>query len=268
MRVVCALWLRNLKNFVRDRTRLIISLIIPFFFIYVFSSIFKNENVENPQAFMLAGVIIVIVFQTSLSVATSTIDDLVSGFMKEVLVSPANRFCVALGQILSAATISSIQGTLILIIGFITGIRFTSIMTPIYVFLSMILVGIVFSGFGLFLSTKVRNAQTFQIVQQAVVLPFTFLSGAYLPLSLLPPPLRFLSRINPMTYTAAFFRTIVLEKSDLSTEAFLNMGLAFNLNGYIITPFISAIIVGIFGLIFLVLSTRSFLKADFSKINR
>ena len=268
MRVIKSLWLRNLKTFMRDRTRLIISLVIPFFFIYVFSSIFKTEYVDNPTAFMLAGVVIVTVFQTSLSLATSTIDDIVSGFMKEVLVSPASRTQVAIGQLLSAATVATVQGFLILIIGLFTGLSFTSWLTPLYVIVAMILVGLVFSGLGLFLASHVESSSTFQLVQQAIVLPFTFLSGAYIPLTLLPKTLRFVSFFNPMTYTTAFFRTIILEKTGASTEQLLNEGLAFKINGFVITPFISGVIVVILGLFFLFLAAYSFQKADFTKFSR
>lgn len=268
MRVIQALWLRNIKTFMRDRTRLIISLIIPFFFIYIFSSIFKTEYVDNPTAFMLAGVVIVTVFQTSLSLATSTIDDIVSGFMKEVLVSPASRTQVAIGQLLSAATVATVQGFLILIIGLFTGLSFDNWLTPLYVIAAMVLVGLVFSGLGLFLASHVKSASTFQMVQQAIVLPFTFLSGAYIPLTLLPKTLRFISFFNPMTYTTAFFRTIILEKTGASTEQLLNEGLAFKINGFVITPFISGVIVIILGLLFLFLAAYSFRKADFTKFSR
>lgn len=268
MTVVYALWLRNIKTFVRDRVRLVISIAIPFFFIYVFSAIFRTDQVENPAAFMLAGVLIVTVFQTSLSIATSTIDDMISGFMKEVLVSPASRFQVAFGQLLSAATIASFQGMLILIVGLATDLSFVNWYTPIYALAAMILVGTVFSGLGLFLATKAKSAQTFQLVQQAIVLPFTFLSGAYIPLSLLPDALRYIAYLNPMTYTTAFFRTIILEKGNLSTAELLETGLALNLNGFIVLPWMSALIITLFGLFFLFLATTSFVNADFSKFSR
>lgn len=268
MNVAYALWLRNIKTFVRDRVRLVISIIIPFFFIYVFSAIFKTDQVENPAAFMLAGVLIVTVFQTSLSIATSTIDDMISGFMKEVLVSPASRFQVAIGQLLSAATIASFQGTLILLVGLATDLSFEHWYTPIYALGAMMLVGSVFSGLGLFLATKAKSAQTFQLVQQAIVLPFTFLSGAYIPISLLPNILRFLAYLNPMTYTTAFFRTIMLEKGKLSTAEMLQTGLAIDFNGFIILPWMSGVIITLFGLFFLFLATTSFIHTDFSNFSR
>lgn len=157
----------------------------------MFGAIFKNDFIENPIAYMLSGVIITTVFESSLNLASSTVDDMVSGFMKEVLVSPAKRLAVAMGQLLSAATVSTLQGILILILGLFIGIKFTIWTTPVFILCTMISVGLVFSGVGLFLATKV-----------------------------------------------------------------------------IVTPIMSFAIIVAIGLVFLILSTNSFVKTDFSRVNR
>ena len=268
MKTIFALWLRNLKSFARDRTRLILSVVFPFFFIYVFSSIFKNEFIENPVSYMLAGVIVSTVFDFSLRISSSTIDDMASGFMKEVLVSPVPRVTVAVGQFLSSATISTIQGFIILIVGFFIGYRVTSPFTILGVILIMIFVGLVFSGFGLFLATNTKNTQTFQVVSMAITSPMTFISGAYIPFALLPQTLTYVGYINPMTYAVALFRAVALEKITLPPAQLIQEELAFQIGGFVVTPLVSGIILLVFGLLFLFLSTMSFVNTDFSKINR
>ncbi len=268
MNTIIALWIRGLKAFIRNKTGLIFSLIFPFFFVYVFGAIFKNDFIENPIAYMLSGVIITTVFESSLNLASSTVDDMVSGFMKEVLVSPAKRIAVAMGQILSAATVSTVEGILILVVGLFIGIRFTDWTTPLYILISMMSIGIVFSGVGLFMASKVRNGQTFQIVKTAVTMPLTFLSGAYIPLSMLPGTLRYVAYINPMTYATAFFRMVVLEKTNQPTANLIKEELAIKINGFIVTPIMSFGIILAIGAVFLLLSTISFVKTDFSRLNR
>jgi len=268
MNTILTLWIRGLKAFVRNKTGLIFSLIFPLFFVYVFGAIFKNDVIENPIAYMLSGVIITTVFEGSLNLASTTVDDMVSGFMKEVLVSPAKRLNVAIGQLLSAATVSTLQGVMILIIGLFIGIKFTSWTTPIFILLAMISVGLVFSGVGLFMATKVRSGQTFQIIKTAVTMPLTFISGAYIPLSMLPELLRNVAYLNPMTYATAFFRMIVLEKTNRPIDELVKEGLAIDIHGFIVTPVMSFAIFILIGVIFLFLSTRSFVKTDFSRINR
>ncbi|WP_055106772.1 ABC transporter permease [Paenibacillus ihumii] len=268
MRIVGALWLRNIKLFARNRVQLVLLLIMPFFYLYLLSTIFQSTAVESPINYVLAGIVIIVVFQTSLNIATSTIEDIVSGYMKEVLVSPVKRMQIAAGQMLSSTTIASLQGVLILIIGYFIGMRYTSVLTPLAILGFMIMVGLVFSAFGLFLAAAVKNSQTFQIVSVAITTPITFLCGVYVPLSLLPEGLRYVALFNPMTYATAFFRALSLEKMSLPADELIAEQLAFKVSGFVITPQISILIVFSFGVLFLLLSTLAFSKVDFSRINR
>ncbi len=268
MRIVFALWMRNIKLFIRNRVQLILILVMPFFYLYLLSTIFKKAYISNSVNYVLAGIVIIVVFQTSLNIATSTIEDIVSGYMKEVLVSPVKRIQIAAGQILSSTTVATIQGGLILIVGYFIGLKYTSVLTPIAVIASMIFVGLVFSSFGLFLAASVKNSQTFQILSMAVTTPITFLCGVYVPLSLLPNGLQYIALINPMTYAAAFFRSLTLEKMSLPTDELIAEQLAFHVGGVVITPQISFVITLIFGTLFLILSSAVFTKVDFSMMNR
>jgi ABC-2 type transport system permease protein len=217
---------------------------------------------------MLAGIIIATVFDSSLRVSTSTINDLTSGFMKEVLVSPVSRLTIAVGQFISSATVAAVQGSIIFVVGFFIGLRVTSPLTVIFSIFAMIFVGLVFAGFGLLLATKTKNIQTFQAVSMAITMPMTFLSGAYIPLSLLNNVLTNIAYFNPMTYAVAFFRTIVLEKTNLSLTEMVNEELAFEIGKFTIVPMTSMLILLAFGTIFLILSTITFIRVDFSKMNR
>ncbi len=270
MNIVLALWLRNLKIFVRNKVQLVMTIVMPFFFLYVFSGIFKSQAIENPLFYMLAGIVITNVFQTALTISSTTIDDIVSGFMKEVLVSPVKRMQIAAGQLLSAATISTAQGIVTLFVGVLIGLRFTSWVTPLAAIVGMAIVGLVFAGFGLFLAVLVKNAQTFQIVQAAVTMPMTFLCGAYIPLdpNILPKALLYVAYVNPMTYATAFFRTILLEKSGATTAEMLDAHIAFQFGDLLVTPWMSFVMILVFGGLFLLLSTAVFSRVDFSKMNR
>jgi len=273
MQTVWALCVRNLKDFVRNKPRLIFSLIFPFFFIYVFGSIFENFAADmpigiTPIAYMLAGIAIAQVFDVTLRISSSTIDDMSSGFMKEVLVSPVSRLSVAGGQFLSGALIGTINGLFILLGGVFLGFRISDPMTVVYMIAAMIFVGFVFSGFGLFVATNTKNTQTFQVVSMVLTMPMTFLSGAYIPVMSLPPALQIVARFNPLTYAVMLFRAISLEVTDLPAEVLVQADIAIRIGDFIVTPFVSAMALLGFGVLFLFLSTLTFAKTDFSKMSR
>ena len=268
MQVILALCVRNLKNFVRNRTGLILSIVFPFFFIWVFSELFSLFVAENPITFMLAGIVIATVFDVSLRLSSSTIDDMASGFMKEVLVSPISRIGVATGQFASSAIIATIQGIILCIGGIVLGFRVTSFTTVVYIIVAMIIVGLVFAGFGLFIASNTKNTQTFQVVSMAITMPMTFLSGAYIPLSVIPNILQYIAWFNPLTYAVSLFRIISLERLNDSAEALYADGLAIKIGEYIVMPHVSALILIVFGTLFLLLSTITFAKTDFSRMSR
>jgi len=267
MNVVIALWIRNLRAFLRNKPSLFFNLAFPFFFVFVFSSIF-----DGAIAMMLAGIIIATVFDLSLRISANTIDDMTSGFMKEVLVSPISRFTIAVGQFVSSATVGTVLGLLIYVIGmiFFPDVRPTSPLTVILVVVSMIFVGLVFSGFGLMIASKSRNMQTFQAVSMAITMPMTFISGAYIPLSALPTALQWVGRFNPMSYAVHFFRSIAIDSTDPGMEAILAMEqeIIFTFWGITITPMMSIFFLLAFGVVFLILSTITFTRVDFSKMAR
>jgi len=268
MKTVFALCLRNLKDFVRNKPRLILSIIFPFFFIYVFSSIFQNDYIDDPISLMLAGIAIATVFDVTLRISSSTIDDMSSGFMKEVLVSPVSRLSIAGGQFLSGAVIGTMNGLIILLGGALLGFRVTSPLTVLYIIAAMIFVGFVFAGFGLFMATTTKSTQTFQVVSMAITMPMTFLSGAYIPVSSLPDALQIVTRFNPLTYAVALFRSVSLEWTGLSVAQMIDLEVAIEIGDFVITPIISALILLGFGALFLLLSTLAFMRTDFSKMSR
>jgi len=269
MSVIMSLAGRNLKIFWRNKPALILNLAIPFFFIFVFGEMFAIAGMDGGQQYMLAGIIAATMFESSVRVSSRTIEDMSSGFMKEVLVSPIPRAQVAIGQFVSSAIISAVQGTLILVAGvFILGYRITTPVTILWSVIAMLFIGIVFAGFGLMMAAKSKNMQTFQAVSMAITMPMTFISGAYIPVVALPEFLQWVAYFNPLSYAVNFFRVITLEATHMSIYEQVQNLFAFEFWGMQLGFWHSIGILAIFGVIFLGLSTWTFAKLDFSKMNR
>ena len=262
MEVIIALWLRNLKIFWRNKPALVVNLTFPFFFLFVFGNIFGD------LLSMLSGIIAATMFDSAFRISSSTVDDMTGGFMKEVLVSPVSRTHIAVGQFASSATIAAVQGSLLLIGGLVVGYRVSSFLTIVYSLAAMLLIGIVYAGFGLFIATKSKNMQTFQAISMAVTMPMTFISGAYIPISALPTALQWVAYFNPLTYAVNLFRAISLERTGHGFDYLLENHMAVEFWGLQIGTMESIVITAIFGLAFLALSSMSFSKLDFSKMNR
>jgi ABC-2 type transport system permease protein len=64
----------------------------------------------------------------------------------------------------------------------------------------MLLAAVTITALGTALASRIAQVESFQVVMQFVVLPLFFLSGAMFPLRGLPPWLRTLTQIDPLTY--------------------------------------------------------------------
>ncbi|MGB8452425.1 MAG: ABC transporter permease [Anaerocolumna sp.] len=267
MNAVGAIVGRNLLNFVRDKGRLIGTLIMSFFFLFVFSFVMKSSvgSFDQPMNYLISGVIIMTVFQSSLNNSTDILSDIASGFMKEILVAPITRVQISIGQILSSSIIAVLQGILIAVISLFMGLKIDGVHFAEMIGI-MIVAGVTFGSIGLFLATIARNSAAFQIITTIIVMPFTFLSGAYIPTTIMPGFLRPVIYINPLTYITSIFRFITLKMEGLTSAELIKQGVAYNINGFIVTPFMGLLFIVLIGLIFFSLCVNKFNKADFSNV--
>jgi len=153
-------------------------------------------------------------------------------------------------------------------VGFFIGIKITSPVTVVLALLAMIFIGLVLAGFGLLIATMTKNTQTFQAVSIAITMPMTFMSGAYIPIFMLPPALRYVAYFNPMTYAVSLFRSITLEKYNLPVSELVAEDLAFKIGQLTLGPVQALAILLVFGVLFITLSALAFARVDFSKMNR
>ena len=267
MRAIVAILKRNLTNFVRDKLRLIFSIFMSVFLLFIFSFVMKGAStgIENPMNYLISGIIIMTVFQTALSNSANILEDISMGVMKEVLVSPIARWQISIGQILSSTIIAVAQSLIMIVIGLFMGLSI-NILQFLEMLGVMVAVGATFSSLGLYVATLAKSSTTFQIMINVVIMPFTFLSGALIPTTTMPKILLPFVYINPLTYTTAIFRYITLKMDNLSSAALVKAGVAFDVNGFIIMPYMGLLIILIMGLLFFTLCVKQFNTADFSNV--
>lgn len=266
-RPIKAILMRNLIKLTRDRMRLFFTLLMSGLFLFMFSFVTRSSvpGLEHPIVYLFSGIIIMTVFQSSLNNSMNILEDISSGFMKEILVAPISRWEIATGQILSSTVVAVIQGMIIVVVGSFMGLS-VDLLHGLEMLALMFLVGLTFSAMGLYLATIAKESSNFQLLITVIAFPLTFLSGAYIPTMALPGFLTPIVFMNPLTYTTAAFRFIALRMENMQLADIIKAGVAFNINGFIITPAISGLIILAMCAIFSTLCVSRFNNADFSRV--
>ncbi len=127
MRVMYALWLRQIKRYVRAPSRIIGAVGQPLLFLlalgYGLGSVVQHAVGGNYMHFLVPGIMAQTVLFSSVFFGINIIFDRQFGFLKETLVTPVSRTRIMLGSALGGATTSAVQGFFVFIIAACLGFR-------------------------------------------------------------------------------------------------------------------------------------------------
>jgi ABC-2 type transport system permease protein len=169
----------------------------------------------RPQAgfsylhFIFPGMIGMTILFASIFSSISIVWDREFGFMKEMLVSPISRLSIVVGKAVSGTAISAAQAVIILALVPFLGIRMTAVEFLAVTGLSL-LVSFCITSLGILIAARLTSFDGFNIIMNFLVMPMFFLSGAMYPVTSMPPALRALTRMNPLTYGIDSFKHVLL----------------------------------------------------------
>ncbi|HVN51173.1 MAG TPA: ABC transporter permease, partial [Acidimicrobiales bacterium] len=222
LRTVHMVWERELIRFARNRTRMLTGLVQPILFLFVLgwgmTPLVGSTAGFDFKKFVFPGIVAMTVVSTAMFSAISIVWDREFGFLREMLVAPVPRSALVTGKTAGGATVATAQGTIMLALAPLIGVRLTPL-TVVQVILLELLMAVALTGFGVFVASRIQRIEGFQVVMQLVLLPMLFLSGALFPLNGLPGWLTVLTRINPLTYAVAPLRQVVFSVQDIPPAA-------------------------------------------------
>ena len=213
MKTIYIMWLRELKRYLRSKSRMIGSLGQPVLFLlalgYGLGPTFQKAGQGNYINFLAPGIVGMTIIFTSIFSGIQVIWDRQFGFLKETMVAPVSRFNIMIGRTLGGATIATIQGIIVLCLSFIPGFRPENWFALFPLVLVMLLVGTMFTALGTAIASQLEDMQGFQLIMNFLVMPLFFLSGAIFPLSGLPSFLITITKFDPLSYGIDAFRVLL-----------------------------------------------------------
>jgi len=222
---ILAIAQRDLMKLLRDRPRLVTTLVFPLLLIGVLGGSLQanlGRNVGfNFLAFTFTGVFGQTLFQTTAQGLMSLISDRENDFSQEMFVSPISRYSIIIGKILGEALVALPQAGAILAFALIVGIR-ASPAQFVGLAIAGALICLLGGAFGVLVLSNLSSQEMAGQIFTFVMLPQFFLAGIFNPIKVLPWYLNILSRISPMRYAVDLGRSAFYAGSPESARTVLD----------------------------------------------
>jgi ABC-2 type transport system permease protein len=217
----------ELQKLRHDRSELITRMVQPALWLLIFGTTFSRPRVIDTGsvpylAFLAPGIIAQSALFISIFYGIQIIWDRDAGILAKLMVTPAPASALITGKAFAAGVRSVAQVVGVLALAYVMGVHMTA--NPLRILAAM---GIVVLGSAFFaclsmtLAGLVRNRDRLMGIGQAITMPLFFASNALYPVDVMPDWLRWLSKINPLSYEVNALRTLLV---GIPSNALLDVG--------------------------------------------
>ena len=207
---IYSLWLRDVRHFFRQRSRVIGAIGQPFVFWIFLNAGFSGSFSGGRQAmtygtFLYPGVIVLIALFSAIFSTISIIEDRRSGFMQGVLASPVSMGAFVLSKLLAGATLALAQTALFMLLLPFAGIHVTAA-GLLLSGAALLFLGMTLTNVGVIIAWKMKSTQGFHAIMNLLLVPMWMLSGSFFPPEGAAGWLQVIISVNPLYYLTTMFK--------------------------------------------------------------
>jgi len=226
---IYVMWLRQMKRFIRSKSRVLVTIIQPLLFLFILGSGFRSIQMPGLEGnfihFFAPGIVAMSILFSSMFAGVSILWDKQFGFLQEVLVAPVSRLSIIVGRTLGGATTALIQGFVILLIAIIIGTPISGVSGLLMAIIFMTLIAFSAVGLGLIIASKMNDFQSFPIIMNLIIMPLLFLSSAFFPVAENPTLLK-IAYFNPLFYMVDGLRgSLIGAEHAVIKNPFISLGI-------------------------------------------
>lgn len=215
---------RTMSKFFRSPARIFFQLFGTMIFLILFTQLFsKFANLPGfPTVSYLelavAGILFMNLLNSTMQTANAIVDEINSGYLSHMLITPVNRAAILLGRVLSDAVRFTFQTSIVLAIATLMGATFMAGSAGVLlIFATVIFYGIAWSGLALAIGLATKSNETVAALSSIIVFPLMFTSTALIPAAFLPGWMQTVSTYNPISYAANAVRALMTTGFDWNT---------------------------------------------------
>ena len=195
---------RRLKKFILSR------LVTPVLYLVAFGwGLGKNINLASGSYldFLVPGIIALNTMNVSyMSITSVHAERVYHKSLEEYLSAPIESSALVIGKILSAVVRALISTALILGVAIIFGASLKLFENPANFLIVIVLNSVIFASVCFCAALKVQTYEELAQVNTYLLMPMSFLCGTFFSTTELPPAVRFVIEILPLTHTSQLLR--------------------------------------------------------------
>lgn len=231
---ISGIFTRWVRKLVRRPTNLTFSMIQPLIWFLLFTQAFQAvaniplfkqyTGTDSYLTFFSAAVIVQTVLSSALQSGLGMVDDVESGYLDKMRVTPVRRASILMGKVFSDGFRIVLQVAIIIVLGYVLGINIATGLPGIGLILILAMFfGIAWSGISTFVALATKNSESTLVISIMFVFPMLFLSTAVMPKQLLAPWVQTFASYNPVSYVADAVRSLIISGYDWTVigQAFL-----------------------------------------------
>ena len=250
---------RELKKWYKSAVILLLSIIQPIFWIALFGkamnlqTLFSGTTLSIPGlnipkdiidkigqeilkqtfgttdyfSYLAAGMLSFITLFTSMQSGMSMIWDRRLGVLDRLLTTTVSRSNIIISKVLSSVIRSLVQATIVLIVAVLLGMSFypgINIFDFLGAYTALFLISFGLSSLFLMVAIRASSWESQMAVMNLLNLPLLFTSNAFYPINSMPSWLKPIAEINPLTYSNAVIRGMLLGIQTNLTIDFIYLG--------------------------------------------
>jgi ABC-2 type transport system permease protein len=224
---------RQLRALARQPAYLVISLIQPVIWLFLFGSLFR-KIVELPGFgtasyldYLVPGVVIMSALSTSMWSGMTVLEEIDRGVMDRFLVLPLHRSAIINASVVMQSLMTTVQSLIIVALGWAAGAHYPGGVAGVLVLIAAsVLIAVVFSAFSNTVGMLARQRETIIGINTFLLLPLTFLSSAFIVTALMPHWMRNVADGNPVNWALEAGRAAMSASPDWSRVLAWGGGLA------------------------------------------
>jgi ABC-2 type transport system permease protein len=207
---------RYLRQLYRVPVVIFITLTQPIIWLLLFGALFKRVaeipgfGAGNYITYLTPGVVIMTAIFSASWTGMAYIEDMQTGVMDRFLTAPVSRGALTAAMLAYQGLTTVLQSTIIIAIGWGIGATFPGGAAGIAALIGVsVLIAVAMAGLSNWFALLTRQREALIGASTTLVLPLTFLSGAFLSLRLVPGWIADVARYNPVNWAASAARLAV-----------------------------------------------------------